>query len=261
MDHDIALIIDPHPSLERFLRINTRSGCLEYFGPLRGRSLGNPLMLSHSHEKKSSILLRRWVWQQHHGPLLSKQFVFMNCKNFRCHAIAHMKVVTRYQPYRNNPRLSTDVFNRSTILIVRFFKDAIPKNALARWFQMSVPDIRAIWDNRIFPEYQLTTKYMPNQRWIHRAEQFSANSLSGHYLGPNNRKIALRDIEASNLSKLAKKRLQLYIQGEDYVGIAKLSFRDYSSVRESIQNGLLRLSHEYGPREWLSLLMKRPHHV
>ncbi len=85
----------------------------------------------------------------------------------------------------------------------------------------------------------------------------SFGTPSGHYLSPKNQRIALHDLTVSPLTKTAKSRLQRYVLGDTFLEIAQQDSRDSSSVRESIRNGLLRLYHFLGPKEWLCLLLKK----
>jgi hypothetical protein len=100
MDREINFLIKLHPRLRGNLYRNRASGCLEYKGPKRGLMDGNPILFAKVQEKSRNILLRRWVWMFHQGPLPRNRFVIMRCGNHACHDIDHMGLSGTHYRYR-----------------------------------------------------------------------------------------------------------------------------------------------------------------
>jgi hypothetical protein len=260
-DREIERLCRLRPSLRGRLRRNPRTGCLLYVGKTLGRSKGNPLLIVHTRKKKrkmTSILLRRYVYQLYHGQLPPNRYPFMSCLNYRCVAQKHIRIVSKHRPYRNNPFLENEISIKRYVLVVRYFQGIVSSRALSLWFRVSSKTIRDIWDNKLLADHPLPDNFIPPPVWAHKAEMESHGTPSGHYLSPKNQKIALSDIQASPLTPTAKSRLRRYVFGETYLEISRSVSRDYSSIRESIRNALLRLYNQLGPKEWLCLLLKKP---
>jgi hypothetical protein len=260
-DREIERLCRLRPSLRGRLRRNPRTGCLLYVGKTLGRSKGNPLLIVHTRKKKpkmTSILLRRFVWQLYHGSIPPHRYPFMSCLNYRCVAHKHIRIVPQHRPYRNNSFLENEISIKKHVLIVRFFQGIVSSRALSRWFSVSSKIIRDIWDNKLLSDYPLPDNFIPPPVWAHKAELESYGTPSGHYLSPKNQEIAFSDIQASPLTPTAQSRLRSYVLGKTYLEISRSVSRDYSSIRESIRNALLRLYNQLGPKEWLCLLLKKP---
>jgi len=258
MDREITYLSSLLPVLRETLYRNRLSNCLEYRGKKRGLIEGNPTLYTNIQGKPASILLRRWVWTIHKGPLPRKHYVIMSCGNHKCHFFAHMQVSKSHYRYRKNFAMANIQFPKTKILIIRSFKGLIPAAPLSRWFHVPYLIITKVWNNKIYSEYSLPSTYRIPDNWVRRAEAYCSQSPYYHYLGLKNRMRAEKVIGLSNLSPRTKRFLLLYINGDSFQDIAKQNKKNPSSVRETIIRALVRMykDAESANRGWFKVLLK-----
>jgi hypothetical protein len=258
MDPEIKRLTE----LRRFLRGNlrrTESGCLEYVGVKRGPVPENPLICVRLKGRNSTMLLRRWIWEEHENKRLpSGYYIVMSCKNRKCHAIQHMIVSRHFRPYQNNFMLAnSELFSDENIRMIRYFQGLINATILSSWFGIGVFHVYRIWKGKIYSEVLQPKDFAPSPKWQRKGEIASLHTSTGHYLSENNKEIALRDIRSSDLPFHAKQRLLLYAKGLPLIEIGKRLDRSRETIHDSIHIYLPRLYKQLPNREWLKLLNKK----
>ena len=261
MDVEIERIASKFHSLRSRLKRNPSTGCLEYIGPKRGPSSGNPqLIITTPRGKKTSILLRRWVWLSHKKTIPTGKYTIMSCRNYRCVEFKHQylgKMSSKYRLYLPdaNKYLTPDV-----VIALRYFEGTVPPIMLARCFpRVSIDKIRKVLKHETFPEISVPKGYRPPLVLIQKLESLS--SRRAHYrrfIGPMTIQIAIKDIAQSNLTPRERKILRQYVQSVSVNVISKVEGVTRTRIYFIIHAALQKVQKELGNRRWITLLSIPP---
>jgi hypothetical protein len=229
------------------------NGCLEYVGPQRGRSIGNPLISINS--GRTTTHLRRWVWEQHHGPLPRGKFIRMRCNNSRCHKPSHM-IITNIYPHANSygPKKNEFIVRCSPeeIRTMRYYRGKVSGEIIAHLMGMKYTSVWSLWRSTCNPKISTLKGWRPSNTFDRRVEDAS---LSGQniYLGLQSLHIAKQDIARSRLSPAHKELITRMIQGKKASALAKELKLSHMGVLYVYRRALLSIYGEVGERRWIHL--------
>lgn len=133
-----------HRSLKKRLKLSA-NGCLEYRGPLRGSLKGNPLIGLSS--GKTTVHLRRLIWEQYYGPLPKGKYVHMSCNNNICSQPLHMMILPTHHQYSPSSRQYIIRFSPNKIRTILWYRNKVSASLLSKVFHLKEPLIRSIWVN------------------------------------------------------------------------------------------------------------------
>lgn len=233
--------------------VKKSNGCLEYVGPPRGRSVGNPLISIHW--GRATTHLRRWVWEQHHGPLPKGKFIRMRCNNSRCHEPSHM-IITNIYPHANSygPKKNEFIVRLSPeeIRTMRYYRGKVSGEIISQLMGMNKTSAWSLWRSTCNPKISTPKGWRPSSTFDRRVEDASI-SCQMIYLGPQTLRAAKQDIARSRLSPAHKKLIIRMIRGEKASSLAKELKLSHMGVLYVFRRSLLSVYGEVGNRRWVYL--------
>jgi hypothetical protein len=233
----------------------TKDGCLEYVGPQKGGSVGNPLVGIEG--GKSTVHLRKWIWEQNNGPLKKGTYVRMTvCGNRKCHEYRHMTVVTSHRPYGPYRSEYVSRIPEDQIREIRYFQGKVPASVISKVFGIRAHVISGIWRSTSAGKVALPRGWKPGRSVIERVER-EAQQVWTVYLGPEKMEMAIRDINSSELGGRDKKIVLDVVSGKTTSVLGRKFGLSAAGIRYVYNKALRHLEDKYGKNQWIMLVRRK----
>jgi hypothetical protein len=242
------------PSVARYLKRNASTGCLEYKGPPGGRNKGNPVLTNW--DGKTSVHLRRYLFEAHKGSLPKGKFPSMKCRNPICHEYLHMEARDEFGPYSPSSKLYTQRFSREMLNAIRYYGKRVPKSVVADVFRIKTVTAFGITKSKMGGP--LPKNWRPSQALERKVELSSIKARGMHfYLCPATRRLALKDIRSSSLPPLEKAVLSSFVTDVPIKKTIRLAGHSRNGTVYIFRRALARLSLMLGEdRRWIFIAGK-----
>jgi hypothetical protein len=231
----------------------TVDGCVEYFHPKKGK-VHNPLIGIGG--GKTTGPLRKWILEQHIGPLKDGTHPFMACGNRFCLEYDHMAVVDympRYKPMRSEYIAR---FTPLQIRTARYFRGKLSQTVLGRLLGLRPEVAFGICEKSAAHTKIKTPKEWHPEKAIIRKAEMEALSQRKIYLGPQSLREAQKDIERSSLDPDRKQLTMRFIRGETTNELHLDFHLSQGGVMYVYRRALADLYRELGFRPWMRLASK-----
>ena len=242
--------------LRRYLR-RKPNGCLEYVGPNRGGSEGNPLLsIKNKNGKGSSIHLRTWVWIKHGGQIPEGLYPHMRCNNYRCIEYRHMELLKDHRAYRHKKNEFLVRLPIGKIRNILYYKGKVPGTVIGKVTNLPPHSVQGIWHNKQLSSI-LSDKpgWRPNLAFETLVE---TACIPKHtvYLGKRLLEVAKTDIGRSRLNSKQKDLALAIVSGETAASIAGKIHKTFGGVLFLYRKAMVALYRENDGKRWIRIASK-----
>ena len=229
------------------------NGCLEYVGPPRGGSVGNPVISVKTGKRKNkTVHLRTWVYEQYHGPIPKGMYPRMQCGNFRCMEHRHVRLQRGFSSYRPKKNEYIVRLSRVAIRNILYYKGRVPSTVLGSVTRLPPQSIWLIWRGKSYSSMTPEPHWHPNAAFETQVENACLTNKT-IYLGTRSMEIAINDVLRSSLAQNQKNLVLRLIAGEPSTHVSLSLGKSFAGVLFLYRRALSVINQQIGNKRWIRL--------